>query len=168
MRMTAFVGFVLVMLIGMSCGRTDPLGPPSIVLDQSACAECGMIVSDERYACASIVQDESRGPVALVFDDINCLVGHEVNTRERPEVLARWVHDHGTLGWVAADQAHFVWAKELNTPMMSHIAAFADADAADAFREQIGGDAMSLAEVRDHFIPDRLRDSKPEGQPSPG
>lgn len=148
---------MLAMLVVWSCGHSDALTPPRIALDQTECNECGMIVSDERYACASVVRTESSRLVPLVFDDINCLIINEAAS-EPLEVLARWVHDKDTLEWIAAEQAFFVWAKELNTPMMSHVAAFAQAREASSFREQTGGEEMSFAEVRHQFTPERLRE----------
>ncbi|MCA9280860.1 MAG: nitrous oxide reductase accessory protein NosL [Phycisphaeraceae bacterium] len=149
------------MMLAPSCARPDPLGAPKIALDQTSCAECGMIVSDERYACASIVRIDDRSTEPRVFDDVNCLVLHEVTGSNPPEVLARWVHDKDSRQWLAAESAHFVWAKELNTPMMSHIAAFASGDSADAFARESEGQRMTYAEVRWLYTPEHLRGPKP-------
>ena len=130
---------------GMLTGGCEPdteLGPPAIRLDDSVCAECDMILSDERFACATYVEGV-RGPDALLFDDVNCQVYHELAHPDR-KVIARWSHDHGSSEWIRTEGAWFLWSKRLRTPMASHAAAFRTEAAAAAAREELGGDVMSF------------------------
>ncbi len=136
---------ILVLAIGMSCAGEPADGPPDVRYGESVCAHCNMIVSDERFATASVV-DGPRGPEPRVFDDFNCQIDFE---RDHPDVSVsgRWVHDHGTLAWVPAAAALYVRAATLHTPMASGVAAFAGRPAADAFAGDVGGDVLSFDEL---------------------
>ena len=125
-----------------ACDRDVSDGPPNIRLDDSVCVQCNMIISDARFATATIIEGP-RGPEPLLFDDFNCQVNHEV---EHPEehVLRRWSHDYKHARWIETGAAHFVMAKELRTPMASHTAAFATRDEAEAAAGAMGGETMDF------------------------
>lgn len=129
-----------------ACGG-DLDGPPTVVPDASVCVECGMIISDLRYATALVVRDE-RGGEAVLFDDLGDQLIWEREHPER-EVLQRWVRDHGTEVWLAGERATYVRAADLRTPMASGLAAFATRAAADALAEELGGEVLALADLYD-------------------
>src|SRR5690606_1291959 len=52
----------------LGCRAADPDAPPSIAYGESPCAECGMIISDDRFGVATVVEGP-RGPETLLFDD---------------------------------------------------------------------------------------------------
>ncbi len=134
------------LLLG-ACRQNDPNDPPAIVYGESICAECGMIITDDRFGVATIVEGQ-RGAEALLFDDFNCQFNHE---RDRSDlvIVRRWARDHATRAWLDPDSARFVFAPSLRTPMGSHLAAFAtDADA-QSFARENSGQAMGLAAARD-------------------
>ncbi len=113
------------------CGNQPADGPPAIRLGHDVCAECNMIISDARWATATIVPGP-RGPEPRLFDDFNCQVNFE-NEHADAEIVARWSHDHATAEWLRTEGAHFLFTRDLRTPMGSNAAAFAgrtDAEAA--------------------------------------
>lgn len=131
----------------VACQRADPNAPPAIVYGESICAECGMIISDDRFGVATVVEGE-RGTETLLFDDFNCQFNHE---RDRSElvIVRRWARDHGTRAWLDPNSARFVFAPSLRTPMGSHLAAFgADADAT-TFAADHEGAVMGMEKARD-------------------
>jgi len=168
MKPERLIAFLPITLALASCTRPDPMGPPEIALDQTECVECGMIVSDERFACASIVMVEDGHTEPRVFDDINCLVLHEVTGHRPSDIVARWVHDKDTLAWINAERAHYVWSEDLSTPMMSHIAAFVELKDAESLRERLGGETLSFAKICYLFTPESLREQPAQGDNSPG
>ncbi len=116
------------------CGADDPNAPPTIRLGDSVCDQCGMIISDARFATATIVEGD-RGPEAALFDDFNCQIGYETRFLDNT-IHARWSRDHGTEAWLDTTQAWFIRSPALRTPMASNMAAFANkADAAKAAEE---------------------------------
>jgi len=131
------VGLVFTSLVLVGCGDNDPLAAPVVQYGMSPCIHCGMIISDERYAAATLVQG-ARGIDALLYDDIGDLLEYE---EENPDldIQRRWVHDHGTHGWIDADTTFFVVSKDLHTPMASGMAAFGDRGAAEKMLEEFPG-----------------------------
>jgi len=124
------------------CDKQALDGPPTVRLGDSVCEQCNMIISDERWATATIVEGP-RGPRALLFDDFNCQVNHEVEHTDL-DVLARWSHSHATGEWVRTDAAHFLMSPDLRTPMASGVAAFATREEAEAARAELTGDLMTF------------------------
>ncbi len=130
-----------------ACSEQSPDAPPEITYGVSACADCGMIISDERYASATIVADERGRPTPLLFDDIGDQILHEANNADL-QVLARWVHDHATLQWLRAETAFYVRSPALHTPMASGIAAFASRPAAEAAKGELSvGDIVTFGDL---------------------
>ncbi len=141
MNTRLLIALALVALTG--CGRSERDGPPTIRYGIDACAHCGMIISDARYAAATIalVDGEQR---ALLFDDIGDQLDYAADHAEiKP--IRRYVHDHQTRDWVSADAAQYVHAPSLHTPMGSGIAAFASAASAHTFADAHTGDGATLA-----------------------
>lgn len=164
---SATAGVMLAALALTGCGRADETGPPTAHYGDSLCAECGMILSDERFAAATIVADDRGEPIPLLFDDSNCQAEHE---KDKPglAIIARWVHDHGTREWIDARRAFFVYSPGLRTPMASHVAAFGTLDAARNAAEVLGGRVVSFEELWAVGSFDDLRPDEPEEKPEGG
>lgn len=117
--------FLLVGLLG-ACDGSPMSGPPDMRLGRHECSACGMLVSEDRFSTAQLVDDAGRRDY-LFYDDIGCMLDaeHEGCT---PQILERYVHDFGTRAWVRAQDATFVFAhpKSLHTPMGSGMVAFAE------------------------------------------
>lgn len=128
------------------CGESDPTAPPQITYGVSVCVDCDMIISDERFASATIVQDDRGGATPLLFDDVGDQIRYE---RAHPdlEILARWVHDYQTKEWVRADAAFYVRSDRLHTPMASGIAAFAREEDARALATELEAEVIGFEAV---------------------
>ena len=142
-------------LVGVAaCGEpADELRPPDIVWGEDSCDECGMILSESRFAAASLVEDRGRVDPRL-FDDIGDMLRYHA---ARPELTVRrwYVHDFETEAWLDAETAVFVRAADLRTPMASHLAAFADAAKAEAFAADQGqAEILSFADLDPASAPD--------------
>lgn len=128
------------------CRAEAELGPPEIRFGESVCALCDMIISDERFAAAILV-DGPRGPEPRLFDDIGDLIAYEKGN-PGTSVLARYVHDLGTLRWIEAGGATFLRSETLHTPMVSGIAAFADRADAERQRAEAAGEILTFDLLR--------------------
>lgn len=107
-----------------------------------------MIVSDERFATATIIEGD-RGNEPLVFDDFNCQMIFESKHTELT-VVDRWSHDHGTKEWMHMADAWFVKSDQLHTPMASHIASFASQENAQSFANPINGNTVDFKALWTH------------------
>ena len=110
------------------------------MLGDSTCIECGMIVSDERFGTATIVEGD-RGSQALIFDDFNCQKNFELKHTEL-EIITRWSRDYETLEWFHTDEGWFVASIHIRTPMASNIAGFDSIERARAFAEPLGAEVI--------------------------
>ncbi len=137
---------LLPFLMLAGCGDEVAGGPPTVRLGEDVCDLCDMIISDERFATATIIEGE-RGPEPILFDDFNCQINYE---REHPDlvVLERWVHDHATLAWLPADAATYLRSDTLHTPMASGIAAFTDRAGAEALQQKVEGEVLTDEALR--------------------
>lgn len=132
---------VIALLAGLSGCQPDPLtGPPEIRLGRDECAECGMIINEDRCSCALLVEIEGEHR-HLLFDDMGCLLDHEHEHRDEQRIIDRFVRDYSDDAWVPAESAIFVIADpdSMPTPMGSGIAATADATGAGQLRAQVNG-----------------------------
>lgn len=134
-----------------ACENNAADTPPSIRLGDSVCDQCNMIISDERWATATII-DGDRGPEPRLFDDFNCQVHYEL---EHPEsvIVGRWSHDHQTHGWIRTEDAHFVLSPNLRAPMGSGIAAFSTVAEAESAKATFGGELMTFGAAWAHLGP---------------
>jgi copper chaperone NosL len=132
--------FVLAVLGG--CAKVDMDAPPEIVYGRDICSRCGMIIEDARFAAGYLTEDgEPR-----IFDDIGGMLRHEV---EQPEAIhARWVHDYETEAWLRAEEAFFVLAPEIHTPMGFGVVALADEGRATAVALRHNGKVLTYAELQ--------------------
>ena len=58
------------------CARVDLSRPPELRAGRDECGECGMLISDERCAAASLVERDGAREFVL-FDDIGCQLAFE-------------------------------------------------------------------------------------------
>ena len=109
--------------LGLAACKGGPPRPAE--LDTSgaeACAFCRMVISDRHLAA----QLAARGEEPRFFDDLGCLraflAGHPL-----PKGAVAYVADHRTGEWVKASAAVYAKADAVETPMGSHLLAYADA-----------------------------------------
>lgn len=115
---------LLAMTAGMACSaRAD--GPPHIEEDRTACAHCGMLISERMFAAAY----RAPGAEARVFDDIGCLLT-AARAEQNAAAFQYWFHDARTRAWIDGARAVIIHSPTLNTPMGGGMLAYDDAAAA--------------------------------------
>jgi copper chaperone NosL len=105
-----------------------------------------MIINDERFA-ASILVEGARGAEPRLFDDIGDLIVYEARNPDL-RVLARYVKDHSSTEWLAAESAVFLRSPSLHTPMASGIAAYATRESAEGQRAKTAGEILAFDRLR--------------------
>lgn len=160
-RCTVFT-IVLSALSLAGCAKETPIAPPAVRYGVDACTKCGMIISDERYAAAMIVDAADGSRHVNAYDDIACLLHHEKELTGQT-IRARYVHDVTSKQWLNAEQAFFARSAKVQTPMGSGIvAASFKADA----QQQAGADAVRFADLRN--APAQAVAAAPSGDPAKG
>lgn len=148
--MAITTGSIAMLLAG--CGGADPDRPPEVRIGDSVCAECNMIISDERWATVTVIEGP-RGPTPLLFDDYNCQVNHETRNPDMT-ILTRWSHSHASGEWIRTNDAVFLASPQLRSPMGSGVAAYADRDEAAGSQSELGGELMGPDEAWERLRPD--------------
>jgi len=144
MTRTLLLPAALLLLSG--CTRPDPSGPPNLRLGRSECAECGMIINEDRFSSGMTVQRDGAAE-PLLFDDIGCMLDYTHHHADEITITSTYVHDHTTRAWTPAAGAMFLYTDKdrLPTPMGSGIAGFAHADQAEQARARVGGELLDFA-----------------------
>jgi nitrous oxide reductase accessory protein NosL len=155
----------IAILLAAGCGREELAGPPELRPGRDECAECGMLIHDERAASALLVE-RGRRREHLLFDDVGCMLDHEHGAELG--VVERFVRDHGSREWVGAAGAAFLLTEsdELHTPMGSGIASFADAADAESAQHELGGEVLdytALGVARLEWLEARLQPARRGG-----
>lgn len=137
------VAVLLLALLGAACGTAEATGPPEINYGRDICVQCGMIISEERYAAAYRLADGTE----KTFDDIGGLLLHQRSTGAELDATTTWVHDYQTEEWAEVDRAFFVPTRSVSSPMGHGIVSFADKGRADAFATDVGGEVVGWSVV---------------------
>jgi copper chaperone NosL len=124
-------GAALVLAV-VACGQDVPQ-PASLDTRNDACARCRMMVSEQRFASQVVAPGEEP----KFFDDLGCLRGFLKETPPAAGAVA-YVADYRTGAWTRAARAVYVRHEEVQTPMASHLLAFADEASRDAGPEGKG------------------------------
>ncbi len=120
-------------------------GAVDIHIGADTCAQCGMKITDPRFAGEIIFETQVKK-----FDDIGCMFLYYKNldTAAKDEVVAIYVQDHGGRGWIDAEDAYYADSPEVYTPMGYGIFAFALREDASFFAELHGnGDVNTFKEA---------------------
>lgn len=138
------IGLILLFLFLTGCApAVDLTEPPEILYGEDVCAECGMIISDARFAAAIVTVDEQ----VRLFDDMGGMFAYVVKREEA--VHAYWVHDLNSEDWIRAENAAYVLQQDLITPMGWGLTAFENSAAAEAYIEAAGGWMTTFEAVED-------------------
>ncbi|HHW84862.1 MAG TPA: hypothetical protein GX400_01470 [Chloroflexi bacterium] len=136
----------LAMLAACAGGPTTP-EPAKIRFGETICTECGMIISQPKYA-SSFAYAESEGRFkSLPFDDIGDMLAY---MRKHSDLIpvGVWVHDYISEEWIDAERAYFVHSDAIKSPMGHGIAAFADKSAAEQFAVETAGQMLDWDHLR--------------------
>lgn len=136
-------GALTLLLIGIvaACAPAVPQ-PATFDASTEACRYCRMTGSNGRSAGQIVAPGEEP----LFFDDIGCLRDYLAAAPPVNGAVA-FVTDYATKAWVRADRAAYVSQPSIDTPMASHLLAFASPAARDASPQARGGRALSALDV---------------------
>lgn len=134
--------FLLFIFVGCGSSGGD-LRPPELMLGSDTCEECGMLVSDAKYAAATLTEDGHSHK----FDDLAEMFVFQA--KHADETVQAWfVHDYDTEIWIRGEQAFYVQSPQIQSPMNYGVVAFEIYDVAQAFAKQVGGQVFTFEEFR--------------------
>ncbi|MDW8326069.1 MAG: nitrous oxide reductase accessory protein NosL [Anaerolineales bacterium] len=123
--------------------------PPEIAYNHDTCDNCGMLISEVRFACASLL---IKGGYRK-FDDIGCLAAYHTD-RPNEQAAAYFVHDYHSESWIRGESATYVHSPKIASPMGHGLAAFGTREAAEGFAKSYCGDTdcdlLNFDEMRVH------------------
>jgi copper chaperone NosL len=134
---------MLALLLAACAQQSTEPQPPTITYGRDMCDACGMIISEAKFAAATITMD-GKG---FKFDDAGEMFTYHA---KHPEIQVRawFVHDYNTQQWIPGSTAFFVIAKEIKSPMGTGVVAFADKGAAEAFASKYNAMVLTFEDAR--------------------
>ena len=137
---------LLISIIALfGCSGSDSSGPPDVRVGQAICKECGMMLSDERFVFATMIQGD-RGREPLVFDDSICQHNYETQHTDLV-ILERWARDYVSHDWIPESTAYCVRSDQIKTPMAAHVAFFATKADAESLAKELGSEVIGFKEL---------------------
>ncbi len=142
-----FTFFVLLLvfasLLGACSQSSGEPQPPNIAYGRDMCDACNMIISEARFAAATVLTDGKT----YKFDDAGEMFAFHAKKSEL-QVRAWFVHDYHSQNWINAQSAFYVVAKDIKSPMGTGVAAFVDKSAAESFASRFNVKVMIFDEIR--------------------
>lgn len=135
-----------VVVVATSCAANPSSGdpqPPQIAFGRDVCEQCSMIISEPRFAAATVLEDGA----AHKFDDIGDLILYHMDHPDQ-KVKAYFAHDYNSQEWTRAETATFVASDQIKSPMGHGIAAFLKASDAEVFAKEVNGQVMNFEGLR--------------------
>lgn len=136
---TVLAGIVLLM---QSCSS----GPQPIRFGEDACEFCKMTITDKKFGA----EIETQKGKIYKFDDIHCLTSFlKSGTVDTQQVKNIYMVDFASAGnLVLNSQCFLLQSENIQAPMGSHIAAFANEDSLRSFQQQLNGKQISWDEAK--------------------
>src|SRR5690606_16629794 len=139
-RFTAAASLAALLSATGACHLAELAGPPELRLGRDQCIECGMIINEDRFSSAALIDNTYGQREHILFDDVGCMLDYQ---REHPGIafIDLFAHDADTRDWITTQQATFLLADSsaILTPMGSGIAAYGDRGAARGAQARHGG-----------------------------
>lgn len=143
-----FAGLIVALIVLAACGRGESeVKPAEIHYGEDLCTECGMIISDPKFASSISIESGEGSYQNLAFDDIGDMLAYLA--KHPNEKIAGWfVHDYDTEQWIDATTAYFVVSDQVKSPMNHGIAACAEQVSAEAMAAKVNGKVVTWDELQ--------------------
>lgn len=102
-----------------------------------------MAISEKQFA-AEVIDSDGQ---AFKFDDITCMANFIESKKNKAPIAAHFVMDFDKREWIKGEDAYYVRAPEVNTPMNGGIIAFSTQSQAQQAVNKYQGKLLSWKEV---------------------
>ncbi len=130
---------LLAFVAACSAGVPEPV---EIALDEEACHQCRMVISQQEFAAEIVTLAGS----VYYFDDIGCMV-RWISDNQLPETAGLFVTDYDNRSWLDARMAFYVRSNKLPTPMQYGLAAFETRAKARTAAKRLDGEVLAWQQV---------------------
>lgn len=142
------LALLLVLLATAACAQgSGEAAPPEIHYGEDICADCGMIISEPRFASAYAWEIEEGRYESLAFDDIGDMV-RDIKLNQQRAFAGFWAHDYHEENWIDAETAFYVVSEAIRSPMGHGVAAFAAEEDAAKLAAPLGVDVIDWDHMR--------------------
>lgn len=131
----------LLAFLVVACSSRAP-EPVEIALDEEACHQCRMAISQREFAAEIVTLAGS----VYYFDDIGCM-GRWISDNQLPETAGLFVTDYDTRSWLDARMVFYVRSNKLPTPMQYGLAAFETRAKAETAAKRLDGEVLAWQQV---------------------
>ena len=124
-----------------ACGNGASAAAPPTIRYGVDVSDCGMIISDARFASALVDADGK----SVLYDDAGSLAAAVQQADAGLGTRRAWVHDFDGKGWLDATSAYYVASDEMKpkTPMGTGVIAFKFRQQGDSFAADHQGTVMT-------------------------
>lgn len=119
---------IICLIFFFSCSDNTEEGPVKVYYGENICEKCKMIISEKNFAA----QYKAPSGKAVNFDDLGCMF-HYMDTEEKETISQVYVIDYNSNQWIEGQNAYYVWADSITTPMGHGIIAFKERSDAEQF-----------------------------------
>lgn len=156
---TVLLIFLILLLAGCGGAAVDPNVPPEIVYGEDVCDQCGMIISEDRFAAALVVERAANDFEYMLFDDAGEMFAFVAKDNGESKIASWYVHDYNSREWLDAQSAWFVLAESLQTPMGFGVAACAHEPEAQSLAQEWGGEVLTFAQAAEKLGAMKMSDA---------
>lgn len=111
--------FCLIVAVGALANCQKRGLAPVALAPEDMCSYCRMAISEKQYA-AEVIDSDGQ---AFKFDDIGCMINF-ASKKNNAQITAYFVMDFDKREWITGDDAYYVRAPEVKTPMNGGLIAF--------------------------------------------
>lgn len=141
-----FAFLTVLVLVGMlaGCAKKEVAAQP---IDEAVdtCAKCHMGVKNTGYAAQYITEDNK----SVKFDDIGCMEKY-ANEHTDVKIAGKFIQDANSKEWVKYEEATYVLAADVPTPMGYGVHAFKDKAEAEKFATDKKGNVLTAEQIKSH------------------
>ena len=148
-RGTKRVALLITLILALpACNRAELSGPPELRVGRDQCLLCGMLIAEDRY-CAAMLVDRAGRREHVLFDDLGCLADFENDGTPDVTPIERFARDADARAWIVAADALYVLGSNqtLRTPMGSGLVAYRSRTDAERSAQEHHGQVLSYDQM---------------------
>ncbi|MDP2385747.1 MAG: nitrous oxide reductase accessory protein NosL [Bacteroidota bacterium] len=124
------ITMILLPILLFSFTACEPTKPEPIKLNADNCNNCGMTISNPKFA-AELFTQKGR---AYKFDDISCMVNYKIDNKDKANGASFFVADFlGDNHLIPAETAVYITSENVKSPMGGNTAAFSNKESSTKY-----------------------------------